>query len=201
MSLKNKLINKIDLKNLQRYYNNHNKIMNQQDMNQHTDMELSQKQKQQLNSILAYNLANECEYSDDEYTSDEEDPTPKWNIPNWKGNAKEVVKKCTGCITRTSTYGTTRGCGECDEYWDMPDLEEIIISESESDSDEYERDDFYDRADDPYLAERIYMQRELNGELDEEEHVNLTPYCEGCELLNAGLGGENQMSHACLRYF
>jgi len=163
-------------------------------MSQHTDMELSQKQKQQLNSILAYNLANEREYSDDEYTSDEEDPTPKWNIPNWKGNTKEVVEKCTGCITRTSTYGTTRGCDECDEYWDMPDLEEDIEYASVSD----DRDDFYDRADDPYLAEQIYMQRELNGELDEDEFEK--SYCEGCELLHAGLGGENQMSHACLGY-
>ena len=52
-------------------------------MNESTNMELSQKQLQQLNSRLAFNLENEREYSDDEYMSDEEDPTPKWNIPNW----------------------------------------------------------------------------------------------------------------------
>jgi hypothetical protein len=211
--------------------------MSQPVMNETTEMELSQKQKQQLNSRLAFNLENEREYSDDEYMSDEEDPTPKWNLPNWKGNNKctgcvtrimqdgdkrgceecdEIwnlpelctmeelsitTKKCEGCVTRNSSYGTTRGCEECDENWDMPDLEEeeqVVYCDEIDENESYEREDYYDKADDPYLAERLYMQRELNGELDEDEFEK--PYCEGCELLYSGLGGENQMSHACMGY-
>ena len=211
-------------------------------MNESTDMELSQKQLNQLNSRLAFNLENEREYSDDDCSSDEEDPTPKWNLPNWKGNNKcsgcvtrimedgdkrgceecdEIwnlpelcimeelnINKttCQGCVTRNSSYGTTRGCEECDENWDMPDLEEdnVVYCDEIDENESYERADFYDKADDPYLAERLYMQRELNGELDEEQieadFANPCTYCEGCELLKAGLGGENQMSHACLGY-
>ena len=132
-------------------------------MNQHTDMELSQKQKQQLNSILAYNLANECEYSDDEYSSDEEDSAPKWNIPNWKGNVKEAEQeenikenKCLYCVTRITPDNERRGCAGCDEYWDMPDL---IL-----------------------------------------QTINANNDCVGCELLDGGEGGENQLEHTCMGY-
>jgi hypothetical protein len=150
-------------------------------------MELSQKQKQQLNSI---NTAIQHEY--DEYYSDdsdeEEDPTiPDWNIPNWKGNATDVVK-CTGCVRRIMKDGDKRGCEECDEYWNMPELEEMnytkcggCVTHTSMDGttrgceecDEYwnmpdleGKMDLYDKPDDPYLAERLYMQRELNGELE-----------------------------------
>ena len=207
--------------------------MSQPIINKSTEMELSQNQ---LNSHLAFKLENEREYSDDDYSSDDEDPVPKWNIPNWKGNKKcsgcvtrimndgeklgceecdefydlpelftmddlHINKKtCKGCVTRDSSYGTTRGCEECDENWDMPDLEEeqVVYCDEIDENENYDGEDFYDKADDPYLAERLYMQRELNGELDEDELEK--PYCEGCELLNAGLGGENQMSHACMGY-
>ena len=32
---------------------------------------------------------------------------------------------------------------------------------------------------------------------DLEHLINITPYCEGCELLMQGLGGENQLAHTC----
>jgi len=213
--------------------------MNQSIINPATDMELSQKQLNQLNSILTHNVENEHEYSEDECSSDEEDPTPKWNIPNWHGfkkcygcvtrimndgeprgciecdeywNMPELEQQnnvqCAGCVTRISTYGTTRGCEECDENWDIPNLEnnsDSVYTDSVYADSVYADDmqDFYDKADDPYLAERIYMQRELNGELDEDQDhfINNDVYCEGCELLKSGLGGgENQMSHACMGY-
>lgn len=123
--------------------------MNPQDMNpQDIDMQdidtqdidsqdmnlefMSQKQIHQQRSIIHHWNMNEREDSDYEYSSDEEDPTPKWSIPNWKGNATAVttinttttpvVNKCTGCVMRISNEGEERGCEECDEYWDMPDL-------------------------------------------------------------------------------
>lgn len=144
-------------------------------MDQTTNMELSQKQKHQLHSRLDVNLENERDNSEDEYYSndEEEDPTPQWNIPNWKGNAKDVVEEqtCTGCVTRISKCGVNRGCMECDpEFWDMPDLEDPFVG------DEYEIDDFYDKPDDPGLAERIYMQHELEGEFEDESP---SVYCEG----------------------
>ena len=30
-----------------------------------------------------------------------------------------------------------------------------------------------------------------------ERYINIKPYCEGCELLMQGLGGENQLGHTC----
>jgi len=68
-------------------------------------------------------------------------------------------------VTRT---GETRGCKQCDECWDMPELESPTNWENYSDE-----DIIYDKIHD---------------------------YCEGCELLKAGLGGENQMGHACMGY-
>ena len=55
----------------------------------------------------------------------------------------------------------------------MPDLEEddqVVYCDEIDENESYYREDFYDKADDPYLAERLYMQRELNGELDENEY-------------------------------
>ena len=99
---------------------------------QSPDMPCSQKQQHQLQSILEYNLANEKTYytSDEEayYTNDEEEePTPTWNLPNWKGNREEPNihhDKCTGCITDVRN-GETRGCKDCDEFWDVPELEAV----------------------------------------------------------------------------
>lgn len=108
-----------------------------QDM-QSQNMPRSQKQQHQLQhqmqSILEYNLANEETYytSDEEayYTNDEEeDPTPTWNLPNWKGNREEPNihhDKCTGCITDVRN-GEIRGCKDCDEFWDLPELEEMVM--------------------------------------------------------------------------
>lgn len=63
--------------------------------------------------------------SDDDTTyyanesSEEENPSPQWNLPNWKGNASDM--ECP-CIKQVLEDGSTRGCADCDEYWDMPSL-------------------------------------------------------------------------------
>lgn len=78
-------------------------------------------------------LNGEYDYQEDD--SDDEDPLPKWNIPNWKGNAKEQEQKenkCLYCVTRFTSENERRGCADCDEYWDMPDL---IYSKTDADKD------------------------------------------------------------------
>uniref|UniRef100_A0A6C0IIF7 Uncharacterized protein n=1 Tax=viral metagenome TaxID=1070528 RepID=A0A6C0IIF7_9ZZZZ len=146
--------------------------------------EMSQKQLAQMRSILGWSLENERDYSDDD--SDEEDPEPIWNIPNWKGNAN----KCTGCVTRIMSDGENRGCADCDECWNMPELVEIICTgcttRVTNDGDNrgcVACDEYWDMPD-----------------LCIDNLVELKPYCEGCELLDAGLGGENQMSHTCMGF-
>ena len=42
---------------------------------------------------------------------------PECREPEWKANRD----KCTGCVKRTTEYGTL-GCKYCDENWDVPDL-------------------------------------------------------------------------------
>ena len=101
-------------------------------------------------------------YSDSDY--EDENPEPTWNLPNWKGNAP----LCGGCVTRITQIGDTRGCIECDDCWDMPDLT-VPVSAADEDEDVFEQE-------------------------------TSTNYCEGCELLKAGTGGENQMGHACMGY-
>jgi len=205
--------------------------------------QMSQKQLHQLRSILQQNLENEHEYSDDDYSSDEEDPTPKWNIPNWKGNKKcdgcvtrtmadgykvgceecdeyctlpelytaEQIQyinrvKCTGCVTQFTSDGGYRGCKDCDDCWDMPglcidDVEYKCNGCNECDTCKIYYDncnDNYDAPDDTHLAEFLYAAREQEWENENEKENK--PYCEGCHLLDAGLGGENQMSHSCLGY-
>ena len=130
-------------------------------------------------SILGWNLQNERDYSDDTESTDEEDPMPKWNIPNWKGN--DPIK-CTGCVKRVTNDGENRGCIECDMYWDMPDL---IEDDSNS-----EQNDLL-----PNINSECVVSN--NNEMDTIKPV---VYCEGCDLLDKGLGGENQMSHSCLGY-
>jgi hypothetical protein len=238
-------------------------------MNHATDMELSQKQREQINSIHGY---NECEYSDDE----EEDPTPKWNIPNWKGNSKEnkcngcvtrimtdglergceecdqnwdlpeLVKPiCTGCITYVTYGGENRGCEECDEYWDMPDIMQCSIVNNETgdlpqvctgcvtrvspSGDARGCGECDENWDMPYLeydteceacdadcatcdaacqaCEKCEAKAcdveacDAASDSSADDYEELKPYCEGCELLNSGRGGENQMGHACLGFF
>ena len=46
-----------------------------------------------------------------------ETPDPECREPEWKANRD----KCTGCVKRTTEYGTL-GCKYCDENWDVPDL-------------------------------------------------------------------------------
>ena len=119
-----------------------------------------QNQKTEQN-ILEHNLANEHEYDYSDDDEEDQDPVPKWNIPNWQGNHKaDTNKKCEGCITRIQN-GLERGCEECDEFWDMPELDEY--------------NDFYDKPDDMNLAERIYAMHEREYEeenkgVDEDEY-------------------------------
>lgn len=103
---------------------------------------------------------SEDDYNEDDYNEhnehnedDEEVPLPQLNNPNWTGNAN------CNCVRLIVEDGSTRGCIECDEYWDMPCLVEPV----------------------------------------QDENVDI-PKCEGCYLLANGLGGENQMAHACLGY-
>lgn len=105
------------------------------------------------------------------YEYDDENPEPTWNLPNWKGNAS-APSVCGGCITRITRTGEIRGCEQCDEVWDMPDLENPIQA----------------------------WINEAPNNVDDGIVQNETNYCEGCELLKAGLGGENQMGHACMGY-
>jgi hypothetical protein len=186
-------INKIDLKKIFIQYNNKTKEMSEPIMNQ--------SQQEQLYSRLEFSLTHErtdsddsydCDDYDDEYSTFEEDPTPKWDIPIWKGNEKDTDegKTCNGCIMRVSNSGENLGCIECDpDFWDMPDLVDPDVCDTMDDYDE--RNDFYDKPDDYYLAERVYMQSELDGEIYD---LN----CEACELLNAGLVGGKQISHSCM---
>ena len=50
-------------------------------------------------------------------TPDPECREPECREPEWKANRD----KCTGCVKRTTEYGTL-GCKYCDENWDVPDL-------------------------------------------------------------------------------
>jgi hypothetical protein len=184
-------------------------------MNQQGE-EMSQKQLHQQRSILQMNIENEKDYYESDSSIDQEDPTPKWNIPIWKGNDKQ--DKCDGCVTRTMSDGyqigcekcdecsdlpelhtskcegcvaqftcdgESRGCQECDLCWDMPGL---VITEDENYCDES-----YEEPDTTHLAEQIYSATET---VENDNKI----YCHGCYLLDIGIGGENQMSHACLGY-
>lgn len=159
--------------------------------------EMSQKQLHQLRSLQC-----QLEYVD-YYSSEEEeeDPIPRWNIPTWTGNSLPEITndvpyiKCTGCTTRITHEGTNRGCEECDEYWDMPMLEN---EDGFTDNDYVDADEDYD-ADTTHLAEFIYLAHEKQAAAEDNNEVK--PYCEGCEFLKSGLGGENQLSHACLGYY
>jgi hypothetical protein len=88
-------------------------------------------------------------------TSEEENPLPQWNLPNWQGNAAEAVGTICPCIKQVVEDGSIRGCAECDAYWDMPSLV---------------------------------------GDADQIQ-------CEGCYLLENGLGCENQLAHTCMEHF
>lgn len=110
------------------------------------------------------NMYNNCGLGYSDSDCEDENPEPTWNLPNWKGNAPV----CEGCVTRITPTGDTRGCIECDDCWDMPDLT-VPVSAVDEDED-------------------VFGQE------------TSTNYCEGCELLKAGTGGENQMSHACMGY-
>ena len=125
--------------------------------------ELSQEEMNQ-DELIQYEqdlLERYLNHEDNE--SDDEDPLPKWNIPNWKGNVKEAEQeenikenKCLYCVTRITPDNERRGCAGCDEYWDMPDL---IL-----------------------------------------QTINANNDCVGCELLDGGEGGENQLEHTCMGY-
>jgi hypothetical protein len=90
------------------------------------DLEIENREKK-LQRIASL---EEKEYSEDD-TSDEENPEPEWNIPNWKGNSKQThpVLVCSGCVTRVSKTLGNIGCEQCDEYWDMPELEPGLSEE------------------------------------------------------------------------
>ena len=106
---------------------------------------MSQEEKQQFDYYL-----NNCERQDDSSSDDEssedENHLPQWNIPNWRGNSTTVSEDDTdddtdedtntknetdtknktdnacACDKHIMDDGSTRGCAECDEYWDMPSL-------------------------------------------------------------------------------
>ncbi len=111
-------------------------------------------------------------YSDDmsSYSDEEnEDPTPKWNIPTWKGN----TGSCNGCTQRISPDGEKRGCSECDEFWDLPDMY-------------------------PYENVELETSEEQNCNGVAQYCEDTEQYCEGCILLSQNIGGENQFSHVCM---
>jgi len=132
----------------------------------------SQKTKEEMN----YENCGLC-YSDSDY--EDENPEPTWNLRNWKGNI-DPPTVCGGCITRTTCMGDTRGCIECDDCWDMPDLV-VPLSMAEDQEEDQDEDE------------------ELFGDYNGPVEISAN-YCEGCELLKAGTGGENQMAHACMGY-
>ena len=128
-------------------------------------MNQEQEQQQQFNYYLdTCERAEDSEYDDssdndsiydDNESSEEENPLPQWNLPNWRGNSLEDVGTICPCIKQVVEDGSIRGCAECDEYWDMPSLV---------------------------------------GDADQIQ-------CEGCYLLENGLGGENQLGHSCMEHF
>jgi hypothetical protein len=140
--------------------------------------------------------------SDDEYEQDKEEyydgeeyydnidgdenPTPAWHLPNWTGN------KCGGCVTRVSALGEKFGCAECDEYWDLPSLLEPM---QEPEPMPMQCTGCVTRVTNSGQA----LGCEECDELWDLPDLIMTP-CEGCELLDAGLGGENQLGHACLGF-
>jgi len=94
---------------------------------------------QEENQRFDYYLNNrerQGDSSSDDESSEEENPLPQWNIPNWRGNSTTVSEDETdddtntknetdnacACDKRIMDDGSTRGCAECDEYWDMPSL-------------------------------------------------------------------------------
>ena len=90
---------------------------------------MNQEQQQQFNDYL--NTCERDEDSDEDDSSDsiydnesseEENPLPQWNLPNWRGNSSEDVGTVCPCIKQVVEDGSIRGCAECDEYWDMPSL-------------------------------------------------------------------------------
>jgi hypothetical protein len=118
--------------------------MSQEELNQ---IELNQYMQARLEHYL--NSDFDDSYEEEE---DDEDPNPCWNIPNWKGNSKcftdcintcnetecfngqEAVvnkDKCQYCVTRIDQFNERRGCADCDEYWDMPDLMFPLSDEEE----------------------------------------------------------------------
>ena len=83
---------------------------------------------------------------------------------------------CKGCISRVTNVGTEVGCEQCDENWDLPDL---IIENTNADADANANSDYSD---------------------DDSDYSDDDSECEGCKLLDAGLGGENQQGHSCIGY-
>lgn len=118
-----------------------------------TQIELTQ---EELNQYMQARLEHylNSDFDDSYEEEDDEDPNPCWNITNWKGNSKcftdclntcnetecfngqeTVVKdKCQYCVTRIDPFNERRGCADCDEYWDMPDLIFPLSDEEESDA-------------------------------------------------------------------
>jgi hypothetical protein len=134
--------------------------MSQDELNQDelTQDELTQDELNQieLNQYMQARLEHylNSDFDDSYEEEDDEDPNPCWNIPNWKGNSKcfddcintcnetecfngqEAVvnkDKCQYCVTRIDQFNERRGCADCDEYWDMPDLMFPLSDEDEED--------------------------------------------------------------------
>jgi hypothetical protein len=219
------------------------------------------------------NMYDNCGLGYSDSDGEDENPEPKWNLQNWKGNSSAPTV-CGGCVKRITLTGDARGCEECDETWDMPDLvppprayfdyepiDSFIINKDSIDAPNRSNDiaaDTGETRDMPDLVPHTRRFEECNETHDVPE-ICLTPikwtspldfsstyvgaytgdicftpvkgmslqcsyvhsdameaektsqvvssvggngavYCEGCELFDAGLGGENQMGHACLGY-
>ena len=140
------------------------------------------------------NMYDNCGLGYSDSDGEDENPEPKWNLPNWKGNASV----CGGCIKRITRTGDTRGCEECDETWDMPDL----IPPPRAYFDYEPIDTFIINKDSIDTPGQINNEIIANDDADASQSVSAVGavYCEGCELFDAGLGGENQMGHACMGY-
>lgn len=126
--------------------------LNQEELNQD---ELNQIElNQYMQARLEHYLNSDFDDSYEEEEEDDEDPNPYWNIQNWKGNSKcfddcpdicnetecfngqeaVVQDKCQYCVTRIDQFNERRGCADCDEYWDMPDLIFPLSDDEESDA-------------------------------------------------------------------
>ena len=96
---------------------------------------------------------------------------------------------CNGCISRVTNVGTEVGCEQCDENWDLPDL--IIEANNNICNGCISR---VTNVGTEVGCEQCDENWDLPDLLVEKSE------CEGCKLLDAGLGGENQQGHSCIGY-